>query len=67
MAKVRYYLETEPQSWSGVRQMHAAGCALMPEKKQLKALGAFATALNAMSEARKIYRRANGCSCCCKA
>lgn len=41
MAKVRYYLETEPQAWSGIRQMHAAGCSLMPGKNSSKPWGHF--------------------------
>ena len=61
-----YYLETEPQAWSGLRQMHAAGCALIPANDQVKSIGRFAQSRQAMAAARRIYRRASSCYHCCK-
>lgn len=67
MKKTQYYLETVPQPWSGMRQMHAAGCSLMPAKDKIKPIGSFAQAINAMQEARKTHRKAFSCPNCCKA
>ncbi len=64
MAKKKYYLETEPQSWSGVRQLHADGCSLMPTQTAVKPIGSFTKAISAMMQARKIHRRAGSCICC---
>ena len=63
MRKITYYLETPPQAWNGIRQMHVGGCGLLPEKEQVKPIGAFTRAITAMSEARKIHRRAGSCFC----
>ena len=67
MKTTQYFLETEPRSWSGQRQLHAAGCGLMPEKSQIKPIGRFSQPIEAMKEARRIYRRASSCHHCCKA
>lgn len=67
MKKTQYFLETVPQAWSGMRQLHAAGCSLMPSKDQIKPIGSFAQAIKAMQQARKIYRKAYSCQHCCKA
>ena len=67
MKKTTYYLETAPQAWSGMRQLHAAGCQLMPGKEQVKSIGRFSRALKAMQEARRIHRKAFSCQHCCKA
>lgn len=62
-----YYLETASQPWSGMRQLHASGCSLMPAKDQVKPIGRFARALQAMQQARKIHRKAFGCHHGCRA
>lgn len=67
MNKTQYYLELAPQSWSGQRQLHAAGCMLMPAENQIKPIGRFTLAVQAMQEARKIHRKAFSCHHCCKA
>lgn len=67
MKKMEYYLETVPQAWSGLRQLHAAGCNLMPTKDQIKPIGRFTHAITAMQEARKIHRKAFSCHHCCRA
>ncbi|VGO11691.1 hypothetical protein PDESU_00236 [Pontiella desulfatans] len=67
MSKKRYYLENAPQAWSGIRQLHSADCALLPEKAEVKLVGTFSRAVTAMSMARKIHRKAVGCYSCCRA
>ena len=54
MKSIEYYLEIQPQPWSGRRQLHADECRLMPAKDQLKPIGKFAQAAKAMTEARAI-------------
>ena len=67
MELTEYYLEISPQTWSGIRQLHADGCRVMPEKDQLKSIGSFERAVRSMTQARRIHRRAQGCAHCCKA
>lgn len=67
MQSKKYYLETEPHAWNGVRQMHSAACKLMPkETSQLVFIGSFNRPHAAMAEARKKHRRASACQYCCK-
>lgn len=67
MKSTKYYLETEPRTWNGVRQMHAASCKHMPaETNSVVFIGSFSQPLPAMSEARKKHRRATACPYCCK-
>ena len=67
MKATEYFLETAPQSWHGQRQLHAAGCTLMPAKELVKPIGRFARAMLAMQQARKIHRKTCSCQYCCKA
>ena len=67
MKATEYVLETAPRSWSGLRQLHADGCALMPAKEQVKSIGRHPRAANAMQQARRIHRKTFGCHHCCKA
>lgn len=66
MQAKEYYLEATPQPWSGTRQLHAAGCALMPSMEKVNPLGSFTRPIAAMAEARRHHRKANGCYHCCK-
>jgi hypothetical protein len=67
MENQKYYLETEPRAWNGVRQMHAETCKYLAEESaQVVFIGSFNRPHEAMAATRKKHRRASACPFCCK-
>ena len=67
MKNQKYYLETAPGAWNGVRQMHSATCQFLTEETaEVVFIGSFSRPHAAMAATRKKHRRAVACQYCCK-
>lgn len=63
---MRYYVNTNAQT-NGDHEVHAASCNWLPAQQHREYLGDFAHCAPAVAEARRTYRRANGCYWCSRA
>jgi len=61
----KYCMNINPQA-NGDHEVHKAGCSHMPDSKNQRDLGEFATCVEAVEVAKKIDRDADGCFYCCR-
>ncbi len=59
----RYYVNKNAQT-NGDHEVHKSGCSYMPNTENRTYLGEFPSCKEAMVEARKIYKNADGCYYC---
>ena len=58
-----YYVNTNAQA-NGDHEVHRSPCTWMPDQANRLYLGEFSNCRDAVKEARKSYRQANGCYYC---
>ncbi|MDQ1193881.1 hypothetical protein QE419_002647 [Brevundimonas vesicularis] len=63
---MRYYVNTNAQS-NGDNEVHTSSCNYLPGEINRRYLGDFTSCVPAVAEARRYYRRANGCFWCSRA
>ncbi|WP_298737815.1 hypothetical protein [uncultured Chitinophaga sp.] len=61
--KQKYYVNDNPQ-FNGDHEVHAATCEYLPVIYKCTYLGEFENCQEAINEAKKRYRKANGCFDC---
>ncbi|HEV7227739.1 hypothetical protein [Brevundimonas sp.] len=61
-----YYANTNPQA-NGDHEVHTDSCRYLPSPQNRDPLGYHLTCQLAVAEARRRYRRADGCYWCCTA
>ncbi|MCF2875068.1 MULTISPECIES: hypothetical protein [unclassified Tenacibaculum] len=59
----RYYVNKNTQV-NGDHEVHKLGCSWMPKQENRIFLGDFITCKGAVREAKKIYKKVNGCYYC---
>lgn len=59
----RYYVNDNAQA-NGDHEVHRDGCSFMPDPENRTYLGDFNHCAPAVAEAKKRYRRSNGCYYC---
>jgi hypothetical protein len=62
--KKKYYVNTNAQS-NGDNEVHVEGCRYMPASENRKSLGEYSNCHDAVKEAKREYKKANGCYYCC--
>ena len=62
--KKAYYVNTEAQK-NGDHEVHVTGCAHAPEPKHRHPLGDFENCAHAVTIAKVLYKKSNGCYYCC--
>lgn len=62
----RYYLDIVPKR-NGDNELHHEFCLYVPVIINAKYIGEFATEIDALKEAQKDFKNANGCKSCCAA
>jgi hypothetical protein len=60
---VLYYVNKHPQS-NGDHEVHTSSCSYLPGQENRLYLGSFASCGPAVSAAKQIYPRSNGCYYC---
>ncbi|KPM94925.1 hypothetical protein CGK66_14285 [Vibrio parahaemolyticus] len=60
-----YYVNKRAQS-NGDHEVHTHECKWLPLEENRHMLGVFTSCLEAVREAKKIYRKSNGCAHCCR-
>lgn len=60
-----YYVNDNPQP-NGDYEVHVTTCYYFPRISKRTYLGEFETCQEAIREAKKRYKTANGCSTCCR-
>jgi hypothetical protein len=63
---MRYYVNTNAQP-NGDNEVHTSSCSYLPSEFNRRYLGDFTSCGPAVTEARRYYRRANGCYWCSRA
>ena len=61
-----YYVNKNPQS-NGEHEVHTTGCPHPPDPNNREHLGDFTSCAPAVTEAKKTYKKVNGCAYCCSA
>jgi len=59
----KYYVNTNSQS-NGDHEVHTSDCSYLPRAENRKDLGCFSNCRGAVTEAKKYYRKSNGCYYC---
>ena len=60
----RYYVNDNAQSDSGDHEVHVAGCVWLPLIKSKTYLGDYLYCSTAVTKAKEIYPKSNGCLTC---
>jgi len=61
----KYYVNKNSQS-NGDHEVHDESCIYIPLVDNRKYLGIFSSCKDAVTEAKKTYRKSNGCATCSK-
>lgn len=61
---MRFYVNTKAQA-NGDHEVHRETCNRLPNEANRLYLGVFATSQEAVCEAKKYYKQADGCYYCC--
>ncbi|MES2486264.1 MAG: hypothetical protein V4581_10015 [Bacteroidota bacterium] len=61
-----YYVNNNAQA-NGDHEVHKSGCCHMPLSHNRTYLGLYSSCKDAVTEAKKTHKQANGCYYCCQA